>query len=247
MSIIRVAKRSRWTAVSRETINDEKLSFRARGILHWLLDKPDDWECRATAIAAASDQEGRDAIRKALSELEEHGYLVRTKRRGDKGRFFTETVVYERPVEGATTDPDGDESAGQGQDGFPGPGEPDVGEPDVGDPGPIPKTETEDGNSARAPGGAAPKRGTKAQRDAAWDALVAVFGPASTRSRRKMYGQVVTDLMGIPGSISQAEIVRRARRCVARFDGASPMALTKHWDALGEDATRNDEHWSEAL
>ena len=73
---IRVARRDRYTSVSRSTINDENLSFRARGILIWLLDKPDDWRVDSEQIAAAA-KEGRDAVRTALNELVAAGYIVR--------------------------------------------------------------------------------------------------------------------------------------------------------------------------
>lgn len=95
MSTIRVAKRPRYTAVDRRTLNDDALSFRARGVLVWLLDKPDDWRADASSIANAG-REGRDAVRAALRELETAGYLVRRKYRAD-GRWATEHTLYEHP------------------------------------------------------------------------------------------------------------------------------------------------------
>lgn len=99
MTTIRVARRNRFTTVDRTTVNDSRLSFRARGVLMWLLDKPDEWRADARTIAQAGS-EGRDAVRAALAELEEHGYLVRNKYRGDGGRWVTEHTVYERPQGG---------------------------------------------------------------------------------------------------------------------------------------------------
>lgn len=97
MSTLRVARRSRYTSVDRRTINDTALSYRARGVLVWLLDKPDDWRADATSIASGGT-EGRDAIRSALRELEAGGYLVRSKRRDEgTGRWVTEHVLYEHP------------------------------------------------------------------------------------------------------------------------------------------------------
>lgn len=130
MSTIRVQRRSRFTTIDRETINDDRLSFRARGLLVWLLDKPDDWRCDSDSLAMAAS-EGRDAIRTALRELAECGYIRRTKTQTSRGQWITETMVFERPP--VDTD-----------DGFPGVGNPDVGNPDVGEPGPLLKTETED-------------------------------------------------------------------------------------------------------
>ena len=117
MSTIRVAHRARYTSIDRGLINDSRLSFRARGVLAWLLDKPDDWHCDSTAISRAG-MEGRDAVRAALRELERCGYLVRKRLRAEGGRMVTESVIYERPVDNSST-----------EDGFPGVGSPGVGFP----------------------------------------------------------------------------------------------------------------------
>lgn len=98
MSTIRVAKRNRFTTIDRRAVNDERLSYRARGILAWLLDKPDDWSATRETIAAASP-EGVTAVRSALKELSDLGYLVRTKVRLPSGRTVTETVIHEVPPE----------------------------------------------------------------------------------------------------------------------------------------------------
>lgn len=98
--IVKHAHPRRWTAVDRRTINDEALSFRARGVLVWLLDKPEDWEWRSDTIALVG-AEGRDAIRAAVRELEEHGYVERRRVQGESGRWLTETWVYERPEDSA--------------------------------------------------------------------------------------------------------------------------------------------------
>lgn len=95
MSTIRIARRRRFTQVDRRSAEDERLSFRARGLLVWLLSKPDDWKVDSTSIARHTT-EGREAVRTAMRELETHGYLVR-KRERVKGRWATETVVYEHP------------------------------------------------------------------------------------------------------------------------------------------------------
>jgi hypothetical protein len=148
MATIRVARRTRFTTIDRETVNDGGLSFRALGLLTWLLDKPDGWTVNAARIAAGEGREGREAIRSTLRELEAAGYLRRERGQDDRGRWRTETVIHERRI----TD-----------DGFPG-----VGSPDVGFPGANTKTEQktetetpaapppEDAESARDPVAAHP-------------------------------------------------------------------------------------------
>lgn len=98
MTTFRVEKRDRFTTIDRRAVNDERLSFRARGILTWLLDKPNDWTATRETIAAASP-EGLHVVRGALKELADLGYLVRTKKRLENGRMVTETVVHEVPPE----------------------------------------------------------------------------------------------------------------------------------------------------
>jgi hypothetical protein len=96
--IIRHAERRKWATVDRRVVNDATLSFRARGVIVWLLDKPDGWEVRSTAIAAAGT-EGRDAVRTALRELEIAGYITRARLQLDDGRWVTETTIYECPCD----------------------------------------------------------------------------------------------------------------------------------------------------
>lgn len=139
MSTIRVAKRKRYAQVSNETIDDRRLSFRARGILTWLLAKPDDWTCDGRAIANATDVEGRDACYTALSELEALGYLHRKRTRDPvTGQWGWDSIVYESPV---APDPDSqdegdDPSAGtcpvEPNPGYQDPADQDPGNPDSG-------------------------------------------------------------------------------------------------------------------
>lgn len=129
MTVIRVGNRKRFTVVAREAVNDERLSFRARGVLFWLLDKPDDWMVNAEQIAKESP-EGRDAVRSALRELERAGYLRREMVQGETGRWRTVTTIYESPT------PENPSSVA---------GKPTPGNPTVGKPGAIPSsTVTED-------------------------------------------------------------------------------------------------------
>lgn len=102
MTTIRVERRHRYTSIDRGALNDARLSFRARGILAYLLDKPDDWRTNASAVAAAG-REGREAVRTALRELETCGYLHRRKWRNLSGQWETEWIVRERPDEDQST------------------------------------------------------------------------------------------------------------------------------------------------
>jgi hypothetical protein len=131
VSTIRVAKRDKFTIIDRRSIADEDLSFRALGILVWLLDKPDDWKIDAERMCAQR-KEGRDAIRTACKELVDAGYMVRERKQGPGGRWTTTITVYETPR--------------RTEDGFPG-----VGNPTVGEPGAKTNTETDNSLLAQLP------------------------------------------------------------------------------------------------
>ena len=76
---------------------DNRLSFKAKGILTYLLGKPDDWQVYQTEIEKhASD--GKASVDSGIKELIEYGYMDRKQRRDDKGRFKGyDYTVYEVP------------------------------------------------------------------------------------------------------------------------------------------------------
>lgn len=134
MDVIRNPHREKYTVVGRPLVNDKCLSFRARGVLIWLLDKPDGWRFDSAQLATEGT-EGREAIRTALNELRALRYVHRRKRQDEKGHWLTETLIFEVP-----TDPPTDQSmqvlrpSTDAQESV-------VGQPDVGAPGAIERTE----------------------------------------------------------------------------------------------------------
>ena len=87
MSVVHIEKRQRWTGISNAVLEDKRLSFKARGLLAYLLSKPDDWEIHISALCHASETDGETAIRSALAELTRYGYASFTRPRQD-GRFI---------------------------------------------------------------------------------------------------------------------------------------------------------------
>jgi hypothetical protein len=75
-----------YTQVPNAWLRDERLSFRARGILAMLLSHEHGWKVTLKAVAGASSGEGIDAVRVAVAELERFGYLVRHPIKA-RGRF----------------------------------------------------------------------------------------------------------------------------------------------------------------
>jgi len=87
---------SNYTILSNEILRDNRLSFRARGILVSILSRPDNWRTSAESLANESI-EGRGAILTALKELETIGYLERTKHQNELGHWVSDSLVYDKP------------------------------------------------------------------------------------------------------------------------------------------------------
>jgi hypothetical protein len=93
-TIIRTNSSSYFT-VPRATAQDRQLSFEARGVLMYLLSKPDDWQTRISDLQQGC---GRDKIRRILAELEKARYLKHEHEHDKQGRF-KQTIyrVYDVP------------------------------------------------------------------------------------------------------------------------------------------------------
>jgi len=94
--IIRVAKRNHpYVQIDKTALEDSRLSFRAKGLHAYLLSRPDEWNPNREHLATVST-EGRDAVAKALKELELAGYLIRRRYRDkETNRFKWVGTVYE--------------------------------------------------------------------------------------------------------------------------------------------------------
>lgn len=85
-----------WTCLANATLRDRRLSFRARGVLAFLLSQPEGYRITCNDLAEEA-AEGRDATAAALHELVEAGYLVRKRVQAEGGRFSWETTCYDTP------------------------------------------------------------------------------------------------------------------------------------------------------
>ena len=84
-----------YSVVHNELIEDERLSWKARGLLIYLLSKPDHWRT-STAHLASVSPEGIHAVRTGLQELERAGYVKRLKKQNPSGQWATQTVVFDQ-------------------------------------------------------------------------------------------------------------------------------------------------------
>lgn len=98
-TIIRTRKNREnpYVMIDKFGLNDERLSWKAKGLLAYLLSKPDDWTIRINDLIKRS-KDGRDAVKAGLRELELYGYLSRHQHRDETGKFGDiEYIIYERP------------------------------------------------------------------------------------------------------------------------------------------------------
>ena len=85
-------------------INDERLSYKAKGILCYLLSKPDDWQVYEVDLQNHAD-DGKTSVSNGIKELMEYGYIEREIRRNEKGHFKGYNyTVYEVPPENGFSD-----------------------------------------------------------------------------------------------------------------------------------------------
>ena len=85
-SIFRKKSRIHYTQIPNYILNNKNLSWGAKGLLCYLLSKPDDWQVYESEIATHS-KDGRRLTHRYFGELLERGYMTKDKRRDDKGRF----------------------------------------------------------------------------------------------------------------------------------------------------------------
>jgi len=78
---------------------DSRMSFAARGLLMFLLSKPDHWEINLVNLISESPL-GRDGVRKLLNELMQCGYVKKEQINiTGSGRFDNvHWIIYDKPV-----------------------------------------------------------------------------------------------------------------------------------------------------
>ena len=95
--IVKASGRETFTVIANTALRDARLSYRARGVLAYLLSHREDWEVRIAQVTSQG-KEGRTAIETALKELKRFGYYKQVTHHGTGGRFESATTVYEIPV-----------------------------------------------------------------------------------------------------------------------------------------------------
>ena len=104
--VIRVRKETGFTILDNGIFKDTLLSMKAKGLLATLLSLPEDWNFSTIGLAKLCN-DGETAVRSALKELEQNGYLNREAIR-EKGTIidWKYTIYEERQPKDFTKKPD---------------------------------------------------------------------------------------------------------------------------------------------
>lgn len=87
MATVRVQKKRRnFTQLENSLVDDGRLSFKALGLLVFMLRQPDDWEFTLEWLSR-QHKDGLSAVRSTMVELEAAGYVVRGDQQRNGGKF----------------------------------------------------------------------------------------------------------------------------------------------------------------
>lgn len=85
-TIRRTKRTGNFTTVRNEYLQDVNLSWKAKGLITYIMSLPPDWQLNLSDLKKRS-KDGRDATAAGLRELITNGYCQRCKVRGDGGTF----------------------------------------------------------------------------------------------------------------------------------------------------------------
>ena len=110
MAVFRVEKTGNFTVMANHHLRDKNLSLKAKGLLSIFLSLPETWSYSIKGLARIC-KEGVDAIRTALKELIQAGYVVCSRKRNAMGQLKeAEYMIYEKPQ--AVALPENEEETG---------------------------------------------------------------------------------------------------------------------------------------
>ena len=95
-NIIRVSKDTNYLVINKTSLQDKRLTWKAKGLHAFMLSKPNDWKFYDTELRKHA-KDGIDSLKSAMKELKDNGYMKRVRKRNSEGKFEWETVVYEVP------------------------------------------------------------------------------------------------------------------------------------------------------
>ena len=83
--------------IQNDILLNDKLSWKAKGLLCFMLSRKDDWEFHKVQVQKYST-DGRDGTISAFNELIKAGYVKQIRKRDTKGKFISfDYLVYDAP------------------------------------------------------------------------------------------------------------------------------------------------------
>lgn len=199
-----------FTQVANTVLRDGRLSLKAKGLLVQLLSHEDGWQ-QSIAFCVRECSDGREAVASGLRELEDTGYLTRTKRRGGSGRWVWDHIVTDSPLTGnpSTENPSIDKEA--------------LGE----------ETQVQEQDQPLALRAKA--------RNPEIDALAEIEGLNLTelgKGTGARLGAALSEIRGKSPNVDASEILQRAGNYATHFPDATltAKAVAKWWERLGAPA-----------
>lgn len=109
MAIIRVKKDkdNPYVMINKTPLNDDCLSWKAKGLLSYLLSLPDDWAINIEDLKKRS-KDGKDGTTAGIKELMKAGYITRDRKRIEgkfKGYDYTVHEISPKPEKPSTAKP----------------------------------------------------------------------------------------------------------------------------------------------
>ena len=99
MGIFRVKKDNNYSVINNTGLKDKRLSWKAKGILAYILTLPDDWVFYREELSQHA-KDGINSLRSGMQELKEYGYIQRFPIRDEKNKIVRwETIIYEIPMD----------------------------------------------------------------------------------------------------------------------------------------------------
>lgn len=97
MAVFRVERNKGYTVMSNHHLRNKDLSLKAKGLLSQMLSLPESWDYTLKGLSLIN-RESIDAIRTAVWELEQAGYITRQQNRDGRGKMADMIyTIYEQP------------------------------------------------------------------------------------------------------------------------------------------------------
>ena len=98
-------KEDPYTRVANSIIRDDRLSWKARGLMTYLMSLPDDWIVYISELVKHAP-DGKDSLTSGMNELRKYGYVSLEPQRDPQGRItHWQYEIYEEPQQPETENP----------------------------------------------------------------------------------------------------------------------------------------------